>query len=52
MGGPCYRGWRLDRSLAEFHRAVDRLRWATATPERTSRTKPKRTGEFNDEPNF
>jgi len=28
------------------------LRWATATPERTSRTKPKRTGEFNDEPNF
>ncbi len=28
------------------------LRWATATPERTSRTKPKRAGEFNDEPNF
>ena len=29
MGGPCYRGLRLDRSLAEFHRAVDRLRWDT-----------------------
>ena len=29
MAGPTYRGLRLDRSLAEFHRAVDRLRWDT-----------------------
>jgi hypothetical protein len=29
MAGPTYRGLRLDRSLAEFHRAVDRLRFDT-----------------------
>ena len=30
MGGPSYRGLRLDGPLAGFHRAVDRLRWDTA----------------------
>jgi hypothetical protein len=34
MAGPTYRGLRLDRSVAEFHRAVDRLRWDTG-PRRT-----------------
>ena len=29
MAGPAYRGLRLDGPLAEFHRAVDRLRWDT-----------------------
>jgi hypothetical protein len=29
MAGPTYRGLRLDRSVAEFHRAVDRLRFDT-----------------------
>jgi hypothetical protein len=29
MAGATYRGLRLDRSVAEFHRAVDRLRWDT-----------------------
>jgi hypothetical protein len=29
MAGPRYRGLRLDGPLAEFHRAVDRLRWDT-----------------------
>jgi hypothetical protein len=28
-GHPRYRGLRLDGPLAEFHRAVDRLRWDT-----------------------
>jgi hypothetical protein len=33
MAGPRYRGLRLDGPLAEFHRAVDRLRWdTTPTP--------------------
>jgi hypothetical protein len=34
MAGPTYRGLRLDRSLAEFRRAVDRLRFDT-DPRRT-----------------
>ena len=29
MAGPTYRGLRLDGPLAEFRRAVDRLRWDT-----------------------
>jgi hypothetical protein len=29
MAGPRYRGLRLDGPLAEFHQAVDRLRWDT-----------------------
>ena len=29
MAGPAYRGLRLDGPLAEFHRALDRLRWDT-----------------------
>ncbi len=29
MPGPRYRGLRLDGPIAEFHRAVDRLRWDT-----------------------
>jgi hypothetical protein len=29
MAGLFYRGLRLDGPLAEFHRAVDRLRWDT-----------------------
>jgi len=56
MGGPCYRGWRLDRSLAEFRRAVDRLRWDTdprrsepagllSTPAPRSRPTPAPTRE-------
>jgi hypothetical protein len=34
MAGLRYRGLRLDGPLAEFHRAVDRLRWDTAPPRR------------------
>ena len=29
MTGPSYQGLRLDDPLAEFHRAVDLLRWDT-----------------------
>jgi hypothetical protein len=48
MAGPTYRGLRLDRSTAEFHRAVDRLRWDTdprrTEPTSTTPTPPVRRG--------
>jgi hypothetical protein len=48
---PCYRGLRLDGPLAEFHQAIDRLRWDTvpaplehqppAPPARPRRRRPE-----------
>ena len=47
MVGPTYRGLRLDRTLAEFHRAVDRLRWDTnhrrAEPQQPTAPAPRPT---------
>jgi hypothetical protein len=40
MTEPSYRGLRLDGPLAEFHRAVDRLRWDTCLPRSTTNPKP------------
>ncbi len=54
MAGPTYRGLRLDGPLAEFHRAVDRLRWDTdhhhaapssVTPAPPSRPEPDPGGQ-------
>jgi hypothetical protein len=40
MGGPTYRGWRLDGPLRELHRAVDRLRFDTLPALLTHQQRP------------
>ena len=42
QAGRRYRGLRLDGPLAEFHRAIDRLRWDTVptTPPRPAASQP------------